>query len=517
MWSMPKSLRWRLQTWYGLVLLAVVASFGGILYWGARAVRREEADRALLEAVHYLDVCLRRFPPREFSEEYEEGFWRPPPRPVERGFDWRPAPPPHEGRERLLAELDLPPRPSHPGPRVERQMYFAVWRADGSLLKQDALPANVEAPKPAAVEGTVRPRLFRRGEYCEVLMIGPGATTILAGLSVRADDEDLRALAWQLAGVGGIVWAAGLAGGWLISGRILRPISAMSSSAAAISATNLSQRIETAELDEELRGLAKTLNATFGRLEAAFQRQARFTADASHELRTPLAVIRTSAELALARPRQAQDYRETIESCLRAANRMAALVEGLLTLARAEVGKLELLREQVDWTQVIEDAVTLIQPLADEKAIELSSQLDPVEVEGDAGRLAQVATNLLSNAVRYTPATGSVEVKLVEEAGSALLSVHDTGPGIPEADQPHLFERFYRVDPARARSSGGSGLGLAICKSIVEAHGGAIELTSKLGKGSTFCVRLPALGGRKRRRSDSGFATPRVSAPGEGP
>ena len=136
--------------------------------------------------------------------------------------------------------------------------------------------------------------------------------------------------------------AVGLAGGWLASARILRPVAAISATASAISATNLSERIDAAAVDRELADLAGVLNATFDRLEAAFERQARFTADASHELRTPLAVLRSQAQLALSRPRSAEEYRKSIEECLRAAERMTALVEGLLTLARADAGKLDL-------------------------------------------------------------------------------------------------------------------------------------------------------------------------------
>src|SRR5262249_46143957 len=156
-------------------------------------------------------------------------------------------------------------------------------------------------------------------------------------------------------------------GGWLISARILRPVAAISATASAISATNLSQRLDPQAVDRELAELAGVLNAMFDRLEAAFERQARFTADASHELRRPLAVLRSHAELALSRPRSAEEYRQTLETCLRAEGRMTALVEGLLTLARADAGKLDLLRQPVDLRQVTEESVALFRPLAEGK------------------------------------------------------------------------------------------------------------------------------------------------------
>jgi heavy metal sensor kinase len=313
------------------------------------------------------------------------------------------------------------------------------------------------------------------------------------GRPVRTEQAELRAFAWQLAGVGTIVLAVGLAGGWLVSARILRPVAAISAAASAISAANLSERIDPQQVDRELADLAGVLNAMFERLEAAFERQARFTADASHELRTPLAVIRSHTELALNRPRTAEEYRQTIDTCLRATDRMTALVQGLLTLARADAGKLDLQRRPVDLKEVVEESVTLFRPLAEGKGVSLAASLAPVTVAGDAVRLAQVVTNLLSNAVQYNRPGGQVHAELRVASGKAVLTVADTGCGIPEEDRPHIFERFYRVDKARSHASGGHGLGLAICKSIVEAHGGTIDFETQPQQGCTFWVRLPCL------------------------
>ena len=322
-------------------------------------------------------------------------------------------------------------------------------------------------------------------------MIGPLGTQILVGRSVRGEHAALGAFAWQLAGAGALVLVIGMVGGWLVSARILRPVAAISATASAISATNLDQRIDPRTVDRELEELATVLNAMFDRLEGAFERQARFTADASHELRTPLAVIRSHAELALARPRTAEEYREAIQTCLRASTRMTALVEGLLMLARADAGKLDLVRQSVDLRHVVEESVALLRPLAEGKRVSLHTRLEQARVTGDPIRLAQVVTNLVSNAVQYNRAGGEVRVQLEVTAGEAVLTVADTGCGIPAEDRPHLFERFYRVDRARSRASGGTGLGLAICMSVVEAHGGTIGFTTEPGRGSTFWVRLP--------------------------
>jgi heavy metal sensor kinase len=490
---MRRSIRWRLQVWYALVLLAVVAGFAGILYYQVRAARLQEVDAALEAAALYLDANLRRFPPHELDHSLPRN--RPPPPPPERSRNGRPArrpPPPRPNPERLLADL-APPRPGTalPGDRSP-DLYFAVWRADGSLLKARGLPEGTAAGPP---HGTLSPRarLTQRGEYREAELLGPHRTRILVGGPIGKVQAELRAFAWQLAGAGAVVLAVGLAGGWLLSARILRPLAAISSTASAISATNLSERIDPEKVDRELAELAGVLNAMFDRLEAAFERQARFTADASHELRTPLAVIRSHAELALGRPRPAAEYRDALDTCLRASQRLTGLVEGLLTLARAGAGKLELQRQPVALEQVVEESIGQIRPLAAEKGVTLGASLTPALVRGDAVRLAQVATNLLSNAIQYNRPGGDVRVRLEVSAREAVLSVTDTGCGIPEEDCPHIFERFYRVDKARARASGGNGLGLAICKSIVETQGGTIGFETKPDRGSTFWVRLPCL------------------------
>jgi heavy metal sensor kinase len=472
---MVKSIRTRLQLWYAAVLLAVVGGFAGLLYLRAREARLHDVDARLQSAVFYLDANLRRFPPPELDGSIPE--WPPPP---PRGGPGRP---PRPSRGRLMADLDLPPE--------ARSVSFAVWRANGSLLKTSVPPDEPPPSEPPADSVSPQVRLSRRGGDREATMLGPGRTRIVVWAPIGAELAELDRFAWQLIAAGTAVLAVGLAGGWLVSARILRPVAAIAATASAISATNLSKRIDAGGVDRELADLARVLNDTFDRLEAAFERQARFTADASHELRTPLAILRTHAELALARPRTAEEYRETIESCHRAAVRMSALVEGLLTLARADAGKLELLRQPVDLRQLVEESVALFQPLAEERDVRLAAALKPAGVIGDGIRLAQVVTNLLSNALQYNRAGGEVHVALAAEAGEAVLTVTDTGCGIPEEDRPHLFERFYRVDKARSRASGGNGLGLAICKSIVEAHGGAIEFTTETGQGSTFTVRLP--------------------------
>ncbi|MDQ3624278.1 MAG: HAMP domain-containing histidine kinase, partial [Verrucomicrobiota bacterium] len=250
-----------------------------------------------------------------------------------------------------------------------------------------------------------------------------------------------------------------------------------------------SERISVAHSDNELGRLGGVLNSTFSRLEAAFARQKQFTADASHELRTPLSVIICEAQTALARPRTAPEYRETVETCLDAAQQMRRLIESLLHLARSDAEQEQIPRAPLDVADIARACVERVRPLAGECA--LRCDLAPTETFSNADRVGQVITNLLTNAIQYNRLDGAVSVRTRPENRSAVITIADTGPGIAAEDLPHIFERFYRADKSRSGAHGRSGLGLAICKAIVEADGGSIEVSSEPGAGTTVTVRLP--------------------------
>jgi heavy metal sensor kinase len=500
---MFRSLRWRLLAWHAGILVLTVAGFGTALYFQIRHARLEEIDAELQAAALKLEGVLHSVPPPSLKGKNAPGppFGEGPPReppfpgPDDRGRPPRPRPPPEPPERRLDRELTLP-NPD-PGGNPDTAPYFVVWLGDGTVLKASDRPAEVVAPDydPGRAAAPGRPEARQRGCFREIVVGGPGGSEVLVGRSIRREESSLTWLAGQVVLTGLGVLAVGLAGGFVLSGRAVKPLAAMSSTAAGISANNLDRRIDAKGVDSELASLAAVLNDMFARLEAAFARQARFTADASHELRTPLAVIHSHAELALSRPRTAAEYQETLEACVRASRRMRSLVEGLLTLARADAGKLELRRERLDLGVLVRDAVAQLEPLAAQKGVTLSVEAPPLEYAGDATRLAQVLANLTTNAINYNRAGGRVTVTLTAEAGEAVLSVADDGCGIPPEDRAHIFERFYRVDKARSRELGGSGLGLAICKSIVEGLGGSIGFTTEVNRGTTFVVRLPSRAG----------------------
>jgi heavy metal sensor kinase len=335
------------------------------------------------------------------------------------------------------------------------------------------------------------PTIRQRGDFREAYLNGPANTRLLVGRSMQVERTELRRTAWLLVAAGASVLVIGLAGGWVISLGVVRPIKNITRAAQDISATNLSRRIDVTETQSELGTLATVMNDMFTRLEGSFQQQVRFTADASHELRTPLSVIHTHAQLALSRDRSAEEYKRTIATVLRASSRMKGLVDSLLLLAGADAGRMNIERQSFDLHDAVEECIMMVTPLANEKGITLESDLRSADVFADPAKISQVAINLMSNAIRYNREKGSVSVKIRKDGDDTLLIIADTGAGIPAEHLPHLFERFYRVDVARSRDVGGSGLGLAICKSIIDAHGGRIDVESQPDQGTTFTVRIP--------------------------
>ncbi len=533
---MVKSFRWRLRIWLGLMLIAVVGSFASLLYWNVRSSRLGEVDSQLLSGAQTLAAAIRGLPPHELHGDRPGPREEPPPPPHngarpeaqrrelpnndaveppragrreasnepprDRAFEARrppprrrpPPPPPGEpyGHAlRVLADLDLPANVQTPPDDPGGPAYFRIWLGDGELLKASAgAPPMSQGAMPSdLLDGEYR--FERRRGVREVALGGPDRSLIVVGRPIGRELHELNQLALQLAVIGALVAAAGVLGGAVLARHVVRPLEEMSAAAAAISAANLSQRIDPTTFDLELQGLARTLNETFARLEAAFERQSRFTADASHELRTPLSVLSTHLEFALSRGSLNEEQRETLEACQRASRRMNSLVAALLTLARADAGNLARARQPCDLASIVEECIDMLRPIAAEKQIELTLEAVPCEINGDPALLAQVVMNLLTNAIRYNHAGGRVAATVNADAGDAVLVVEDSGPGIPLADQPRLFERFYRVDQARSREDGGNGLGLSIVKSILDAHGGQIDLVSQPGQGSRFTVRLP--------------------------
>ena len=484
------SIRWRLQLWHGLILAVIVAGFGVTAYQLESAQRLRTIDDDLQRRSGVVTSLVRP------DSQADGGPSSRPP--GERDLDGPRSPPPDDGP--AGPPPGNPPRNSPPPQRTladfyanggTNDFYFAVWNSNGRLQS-----CSTNAPDGLALPprggGADWQGARTRGAQREFVRFTPTERCILVGRSIAAEQSDLRRLAWLLIAAGGAVLALGLAGGWWVASRAMKPISDISETAERITTGDLSQRISATNTKNELGQLAAVLNSTFARLEKSFAQQKQFTADAAHELRTPLAVLISEAQTTLARERSSADYRDTIEANLDTAQQMRKLTDSLMQLARFDSGQENIRRDAVDLADVARDCVKLLHPLADARGQRIVCELSPVTALADAELLKRVVSNLVSNAIQYNKPGGELRIATNLTGNMPTLTVADTGTGITPEDLPHIFERFYRADKSRTRSNGNSGLGLSICKAIVNAHGGSIEVASRVDEGTQFTVRLPA-------------------------
>jgi heavy metal sensor kinase len=329
--------------------------------------------------------------------------------------------------------------------------------------------------------------------FAQRTMVGAAPYAIEVG---AITDEAASALA----GFGLLLWiaapifvVAASGGAYWISRRALAPVDQITNAAQRISIESLQDRLPVPQTRDELQRLSETLNQMFARLESSVRRLAQFTADASHELRTPVSVIRTTAEIAVRRQRSAEDYRQALQEILEEAEQTSFVVDSLMLLARADSGTPGASREPGDLSVIVRGAADAGEKLARGRGVEFSVKLngDPLPVNADSQALRRVLLILMDNAVKYTAPGGWVKVEAMRQNGHGVVTVSDNGIGISSAELPHIFDRFWRADPARSRDSGGAGLGLSIAHSIASTHGGTIDVESDPGKGSVFRLTVP--------------------------
>jgi len=453
------SIRWRLTLWYGAVLFAVLTVSDVAIYFLLR---------------HYLLVLTDAALKEELTELANE-----------------------VGRARVVRELpgELGIRfASHEGYefQVRTEGGESVFRSDG--LGAAGLPRRTTTGGASAFE-TLTPEVIGHARLGSRVASGPaGPLVVQATVSLAPNDRALRELLTVLLTTGPLALAGALGGGYLLARKALAPVGQMAATAADITASQLDRRLAASNADDELGQLARTLNDMIERLERSFSEVRRFTADAAHELRTPLSMMRTAAEVALRSPRSPEQDGRVLEDQLEEIERLTRLVSQLLFLSREDVGLPTGPREAVYLDEVVREVAGHMQVMAEEKAVSLEVLSGGSRVvRGDRDRLRQLLFNLLDNAIKYTPPGGRVSVRDVSSNGTAAIVVSDTGIGIPAEHLPHVFERFYRVDPARG-TEGGTGLGLSICRSIAEAHQGRLEIESEAGRGTRVMLSLPAPG-----------------------
>jgi heavy metal sensor kinase len=316
---------------------------------------------------------------------------------------------------------------------------------------------------------------------------------------LEADTRDsLARVRGRLLWLGTATFAATVLGCFFLVRLGLMPLRRLSEAVSRVSPRDFHLPVDEGRLPGELRPIAERLAETLGQLARAFAREKQATADMSHELRTPLAALLATTELALRKPRGAEDYREFLAECRRSAKQMNEVVERLLALARLDAGVDRLRVQAVDAAMLAEQAAAVVRPLAAARGLRLDVHLpdDPgaARLAADPDKVREVLTNLLHNAIQYNQPGGSIDLAVRRDNGALVLEVCDTGIGIAAAAREHIFERFWRADPSRGQDGLHAGLGLAIVKEYVDLMGGAITVDSAEGKGSTFRIRLPVRG-----------------------
>lgn len=440
-----RSIQFRLTVWYALVLSAALALFGGLLWLSLRNRLTGELDEEIAGNASRFEAYFRK-------ESVDEGA---------------------------------------AGLKVELEEFCQALPASSYLDLRGPGAGGFEFHYPAGARKGVK----NAQELQRRFTVGQEVYTLRAGSSARSIHHTLDLLAILLFSLIPLVIGVACLGGAWLSRRALRPVDELTAAARAISIDNLGERLPVPRTGDELERLTEVWNTMLGRIDTAVQTLSQFAADASHELRTPLAVIRTSAELALRRTREPEEYRASLAEVVAEAERMTQLVEDLLFLARADAGGGAQVSPlaAIDLRDAVGDAVAEVRDLAVERDIRVGLMLPetgPI-VQANRAALRRLFLVLLDNALKYSATGSRVEVRVQANT----VAVEDTGIGISAEDLPHIFQRFYRSDKARSipekQTSGGHGLGLALAQTIAQVHGASIEVQSVEGTGSVFLVRFP--------------------------
>jgi len=403
----------------------------------------------------------------------------------------------HVGREGEPFTIDLIKTSYAP---ENNDRFIRILRPDGSLLYVSGEPTD-KAFDPAAVPlptmsggaGSSRPAMLGNLLLVQTSAIVDGRRYLVdCGGSKLPDSQVLRRFLEMLSFGVPVILLVVVTGGAVLVRQALKPVRRIIDGAKAITSSNLGQRLPVAQTSDEIEHVSVVLNQMIGRLEEAFQHSQRFSADASHELRTPLTIMRVELESISQDAVLDRATREKIGSILEETERMGKMVEGLLAISRLETGEAVINVSRFDLSGLVAETAEQIALLAQEKDIAVRCQaVEPVEVTGDRFRIQQIIVNLLDNAIKFSPAGGTILLDTRATGGEAVMEVVDGGPGIPPEALPHIFERFFRADTARTHSVNGTGLGLSLVRSICLAHGGNVEAANRLEGGCRITVRLP--------------------------
>jgi heavy metal sensor kinase len=368
------------------------------------------------------------------------------------------------------------------------ERFIRITRGDGHVVYASGPPhdGSFDPRKESSLKGSM---LIAKQTYAGA---DNSRYVVEVGVSTARTEETVRQVLLMLAIGLPIAVCVAVTGGFVLVRRALKPVDNLSQKAAAITQHSLTERLPVVRSGDELERLSVSLNLMISRLEDAINSSKQFVADASHELRTPLAVLRGELENLAQDAQLKPQTRETLGSSLEEVDRLAEIVEGLLALSRLDTGEAHAEWVRFDLAALVATTADQMSLLAEDKHITVvCDSSERVMIEGDQARLKQVVVNLLDNAIKYTPNGGRIKLKITQEEGNAVLDVADDGIGMPPEVLPHIFKRFYRVDGSRSRDQGGAGLGLSIVKSICDAHGARVEVSSTPGQGSRFRIRQP--------------------------
>ena len=470
---MINTVRGRLTLWYVSALALILVLFGAAVYVLLSRALHRRVDQALASTIEISITSL--------THDTQEGQS------------------PQSAAQSTAAEL------SHP------QQAMMIFDESGQLLAthegeeelQIQLPDSATIPEADIYLYTVSAGANAKDQHriaVRRVIIPPDGTRyiILASQPLKPIADELESLRDILYFSTPIVLLLAGFGGWFLARQGLAPVTAMARSARQIGAGSLDQQLPVVNPRDELGQLATTFNDLLGRLDAAFEEQRRFMADASHELRNPLSVMSTTAGVTLKKEhRNEQEYREALQIVAEQTRRLSRIVNDMFMLARADSGRYPLRKRTLYLNDLLEEVARTGAVLAADRnaSVELTN-VPEAAFHGDEDLLRQMLLNLVDNAVKFTPVNGAVTLGLQRHDGNYLLSVSDNGPGIPAEARHHIFERFYRADRTRSKTEdGGAGLGLAIARWIARAHDGDIELDDASGTGTRFIVRLPLTDG----------------------
>jgi signal transduction histidine kinase len=403
-----------------------------------------------------------------------------------------------KGEPWLVAEMTESYPPGYSDPFVRVSEGTRILYQSGDMRDPFVSMSKVPLPSDQKWFNTFHPETAASGQRIVLYTVpyyAPNGSVIFVetGATIEPIRHVLRSLLLILLLTTPIILVVAAIGGYLLMSRPLRPVVVLTEQAERVGRKELGERLPVIPTGDELERLSLALNRMIERLEAALDHNHRFSADASHELRTPLTIIRGELESLIQLPLPTT-VMEGIGSALEESNRMAKIVHSLMTISRLDCGGEQIELVPVDLVEIAGETLEHMSLLAEEKRISLRFKAQqPTYVIGDSMRLKQIVVNLVDNAIKYTPEEGSVSVFVKAEEKKAVITVADTGIGIPAASLPLVFDRFYRTDQARSRESGGIGLGLSIVKAICGVHGGAASVESIEGRGATFRVELPLL------------------------